>query len=163
MLGFMSPAFQIVALPSERFRPLFALSDEQLRAAGARRIVVDEKPGAPCRVSLVDAEPGETVLLLHFVHHDVDTPYRASGPIFVRESACTASPGVNELPEMVLARPQSVRAYDRSGMLVASDVVEGAALAASVRRMFADERVHYLHLHNARPGCFNCRVERVFA
>ena len=157
----MSTAFRIIALPVERFRPLFALSDDELRAQGARRMIVDEKPGFPCRVSLVDGEPGESVLLLPFVHHDVDTPYRGMGPIFVREAAQTAHPGVNEIPEMLRARPQSVRAYDASAMLVASDVVEGAdALEAAIRRFFADDRVAYRHLHNARPGCFNCRVER---
>jgi hypothetical protein len=157
----MPTDFRVVALPVELFAPLFVLDDHELRARGARRVVTDEKPGFPCRVSLVDAEPGETALLLPFVHHVVDSPYRASGPIYVRESARTAHPGVNEIPEMVRVRPQSVRAYDRGAMLVASDVVEGGeALDACIRRFFADEQVAYLHLHNARPGCFNCAVQR---
>ena len=156
----MSAGFRVVALPIENFRPLFALSDEELRAQLARRVVVDEKPGFPCRVSLVDGDPGESVLLLPFVHHDVDTPYRASGPIYVREAAITARPDVNTIPSMLRARPQSVRAYDATGMLVASDVVEGPALETRIREYFGDANVHYLHLHNARPGCFNCRVER---
>ena len=156
----MSAGFRVVALPIENFRPLFALSDEELRAQLARRVVVDEKPGFPCRVSLVDGDPGESVLLLPFVHHDVDTPYRASGPIYVREAAITARPDVNTIPSMLRARPQSVRAYDATGMLVASDVVEGPALEARIREYFGDANVRYLHLHNARPGCFNCRVER---
>ena len=157
----MSAGFRVIALPIENFRPLFALSDEELRAQRARRVVVDAKPGFPCRVSLVDGEPGESVLLLPFVHHDVDTPYRASGPIYVREAATTARPEVNTIPPMLRARPQSVRAYDAVGMLVASDVVEGPALEERIREYFGDGNIHYLHLHNARPGCFNCRVERV--
>jgi hypothetical protein len=156
----MSAGFRLIALPIERFRPLFALSDEELRAQHARRIIVDEKPGFPCRVSLVDGEPGESVLLLPFVHHDVDSPYRASGPIYVREAASTAHPDVNTIPPMLQARPQSVRAYDAMGMLVASDVVEGTALEERIRQYFGDGSIHHLHLHNARPGCFNCRVER---
>lgn len=34
--------------------------------------------------SLEDAPVGEPVLLLPFVHQDSRSPYRASGPIFVR-------------------------------------------------------------------------------
>jgi len=29
-----------------------------------------------------------------------------------------------------------------------------------IERAFSDPRVEYLHLHIARPGCDNCRVER---
>ena len=156
----MSPSFRIVALDAERFAPLWALDNEELRARGVRRIVADSKPGAPCRVSLVDAEPGERLLLLNFAHHDVDSPYRSSGPILVREQAVTARPAVNEIPDMLRARLLSLRAYDAKGMLVESDIAEGGALDARLSDLFADPDVAYVHLHNARPGCFNCRVER---
>ena len=62
----MNNSFQFIALPSEQFVSLFGQSDAELQAIGARRITVDEKPGFPCRVSLADAEVGETVLLLPF-------------------------------------------------------------------------------------------------
>jgi hypothetical protein len=71
-------SFQVVALPLESFDPLLTQSDEALQTIGARRLVVDEKPGYPCRVSLVDAEIGEEVLLVPFAHHDVPSPYRSS-------------------------------------------------------------------------------------
>ena len=156
----MAGAFRVVALPIERFRSLLALSDEELWAQGARRLEVDEKPGYPCRVSLVEADPGERVLLVPFTHHDVDSPYRASGPIFVREAARTAYPPVNQIPATVRSRLQSIRAYDATAMLVRADVVDGKDIEEHIRRFFEDERVEYLHLHNARPGCYNCRVER---
>jgi hypothetical protein len=152
--------FRIIALPMDRFDSLFRLDDESLEAHGARRLVVDKKPGYPCRVSLIDAEPGETVLLIPFTHHDVDSPYRGSGPIFVRANARMAEPVSNEIPAMFRARPQSIRAYDEGAMMVGSDVVSGSELEERISRFFDDERVKYLHLHNARPGCFNCRVER---
>jgi hypothetical protein len=152
--------FRVVALDAAEFAPLFALDAAGLRGRGMRRVVADERPGFPCRVSLVDAEPGERLLLLSHVHHDVDSPYRAAGPILVREGAATARPAVNEIPPMLLARLLSLRAYDANAMLVASDLAEGEALGARLRDLFTDPRVAYLHLHNARPGCFNCRVER---
>ncbi|MGE0454861.1 MAG: DUF1203 domain-containing protein [Vicinamibacteria bacterium] len=84
----MSTSFRFVALPSDGFEPLFGRSDAELAAIGARRMIVDEKPGFPCRVSPADAKVGETVVLLPFTHHDVASPYRSSGPIFVRRPGC---------------------------------------------------------------------------
>ncbi len=156
----MSTSFRFVALPFERFAPLFGKSDAELQAAGARRMLADEKPGYPCRVSLADAEVGESVLLLPFTHHDVSSPYRASGPIFVRSGARTATPAAGEIPAMFHHRLLSVRAYDGAAMLVGAEVVSGGELEAAIRTLFAGEGVSYLHIHNARPGCYNCRVER---
>jgi len=156
----MRSPFRLVALPSERFAPLIVLGDGELRERGIRRMRAETKPGYPCRVSLADAEPGEEVLLVPFTHHDVASPYRASGPIFVRVDATTARPEVNEVPAMVRSRLRSIRAYDQEAMMVASEVAEGRHLEDHIERAFSDPRVEYLHLHNARPGCYNCRVER---
>lgn len=156
----MSVAFQFRALGAEQFAPLFDQTDAELVGIGARRMEVTERPGFPCRVSLVDGEVGETVILLPFVHHDTDSPYRASGPIFVRAGAQTAEPAVNEVPAYLRHRLLSVRGYDAAGVMVAAEVVEGSDLDAVIGRLFADEAIRYLDIHNARPGCYNCRVER---
>jgi hypothetical protein len=158
--GAVATSFRITALRAETFAPLFALSDAQLATRGARRVVADEKPGFPCRVSLVDAEVGETLLLLHHVHHDVTGPYRASGPIYVRENAHTAQLAPGEVPALVRDRLLSIRAYDDRGMLRDAEVAEGRELEAVVTRLFADPAVRYLHVHNARPGCYSCRIDR---
>lgn len=152
--------FQIIALPIEKFDSLLSLSDEALQAHGAKRLLADKKPGYPCRVSLIDAEPGETVLLVPFTHHDVTSPYRASGPIFVRANARMARPAINEIPAMLRSRLLSIRAYDKAAMMIGADMVNGSELEEHISRFFDDKRVEYLHLHNAHPGCFNCRVER---
>jgi hypothetical protein len=152
--------FRISALPIDDFQPLFDLGDSELLARGMRRMIADAKPGFPCRVSLVDAEIGERLILLSHPHHSVPGPYRASGPIFVREAAAPATLEVNEVPESVRRRRLSVRAYDRTGLMVAAEVTEGVSLEAAVARLFADDRVPYLHVHNAGAGCYNCRVDR---
>lgn len=157
----MPSTHQFVALPAETFAPWFDLNDSELRARGARRVVVDSQPGFPCRVSLADAAVGETVLLLPFVHLDVASPYRASGPIFVRRGVATARPAPGAIPAMFTHRLLSLRAYDGGDMMIAAEVVAGTELAAALDRLFGDREVRYLHLHNARPGCFNCRVDRV--
>ena len=156
----MESHFRLIALPRRRFVHLFSLSDVELAAQGARRLVVQEYPGYPCRVSLKDAAVGEHVILTPFKHHDVESPYQSSGPIFVRETAQTAEPAVNEIPLMFHHRLLSVRAYDQSAIMRGARVVEGRALDDAIRGFLADRDTAYLHLHNAGPGCFNCLVQR---
>ena len=54
--------FVLRGLDPAPFAPLFALDDDALEACDARRVVATSKPGFPCRVSLVDAEPGEALI-----------------------------------------------------------------------------------------------------
>ncbi|MCH7691343.1 MAG: DUF1203 domain-containing protein [candidate division Zixibacteria bacterium] len=156
----MSTSFQIHALPLEQVKSLFTLTDQELIAKDARRLTVDAKPGNPCRVSLCDAEIGEKAILFPYTHHDVDSPYQAAGPIIVRENATTAQPKVNEIPEMLLIRLLSVRAYDADGMLLGAEVVDGKVLEQQIHQYFSEENIKYIHVHNAKQGCFNCWVER---
>ncbi len=150
-------AFQISSLP-DSFAPLFRLTDAELAARGAIRQVVDESPGFPCRVSLRDAAVGETVILTHFEHHAVASPFRASHAIYVREGAAQAVLAANEVPATLRTRLLSLRAFDRDGMLVEADVVEGRELEPVIERLLANAA--YLHIHFAKPGCFAARVDR---
>jgi hypothetical protein len=152
--------FQIHALPATKFRPLFALSDRELVKARATRMVVDSNPGYPCRVSLVEADIGETVILVNFQHQSADSPYRASHAIFVRENAEQAFPSVGVVPQVLEARLISIRAFDEKHYMLAADVVEGLRLTESIPAMLQDPKVSYLHLHNAKRGCFAARVTR---
>ena len=157
----MKTNFKIVGLPLAQFQPLFSLDDNELAQKGARRLNVDTKPGFPCRVSLQDAEIGERVILVPFVHHDVESPYRASGPIFVRETAKQIELAPGEIPEVVAGRVMSVRAYNDKGMMVNAAVTAGKELKSQVEKFLGDAKISYLHLHNAGAGCYSCRVERV--
>ena len=153
-------SFQIHALSPAPFAPLFAMSDDELRSRLATRITVDAKPGYPCRVSLADAEIGETVILVNFEHQPADSPYQASHAIFVREHAGQALPAAGSVPEALASRLISVRAFDDKHFLVNADVVDGSRLSESIPAMFQDPEVAYLHLHHAKPGCFAARVTR---
>ena len=153
-------AFRISALSVDEFSNLFALDDEALLRQGIQRMLVDNKPGYPCRVSLKDAEVGETVLLMNYEHQPERTPYRSSHAIFVREWADQSVPARNEVPEMLRLRLLSVRAFDQAGMMVEADVVEGEQLESMIERMLANDSIDYLHIHNARLGCYAARVER---
>ena len=153
--------FRISGLPIERFEHMLDVDDaDELAKAGAVQLTVDEAHAYPCRVSLQDAAPGEQVLLLNFTHQPADSPYRASGPIFVRRAARGRHVAVDEVPEQQRRRLLSVRAYDARDWIVAAEVTPGAELEAVIERFFADPAVAYLHLHNARPGCYAARVDR---
>jgi Protein of unknown function (DUF1203) len=153
-------SFQLVGVPFEAFSPLFSLSDQELAALDAQRIIATENPGFPCRVSLEDAEIGEELLLLPFEHQPARSPYRASGPIFVRKAARQRALAAGELTDYVLLRLLSVRAYDSADLMIDQAICEGKNVAAEILRMFDNLQVAYIHLHNAMRGCFSCRVNR---
>lgn len=142
------------------FRHLYGLSDESLAAEQVVRMTVTAKPDAPCRIELVDVDPGETVLLVNHEHLPVATPYRSAHAIFVREGAEVPARFENAVPEPLAIRLLSVRAFDGAGMMTDAEVVEGRDLEPLIARMFADPAVDYLHVHNARRGCFAARVDR---
>ena len=152
-------SYVVTGLPLAAFQPLFGLSDAELAERHIIRMPVTAKPGFPCRITLADAEPGETVLLLNHEHQAAATPYRSSHAIFVREAATETATVTDAIPESLATRLLSVRAFDAAGMMVDADVVEGADLEALISRMFADEAVAYLQAHNARRGCYAARIE----
>ncbi len=153
-------SFHIHALPIDVFAPLFLLSDDALRTRDIRRVVADGRPVFPCRVSLQDAVEGECLLLLHHDHHRVNTPYRASGPVYVREAAVQARPPIDDVPALLRRRMLSLRAYDTQGMMVWAELVSGSEAEQGIARLYAIERTEYIHIHYAQPGCYACRVTR---
>ena len=159
--AYAMPSFQLVGLPSEPFEPLFELPPEKLGRMGARRVMATSKPGFPCRISLTDAEPGEELLLLPYEHQPANSPYRASGPIYVRIGAKPQPLDVGIIPEYVSLRQISLRAYDEHHTIVAAEVCAGEVVGAEIERQFDDPLVSYIHLHNAKRGCFSCMVRRV--
>ena len=153
-------SFLLVGLPPEPFAPLFALPGDALAARGMRRVTATAKPGFPCRVGLEDAQPGDELLLLPFEHQPQNSPYRSSGPIYVKAGARRRELKAGEIPDYVRLRQISLRAYDAEHLIVGAEVCAGDAVGAEIERHFADPRVSYIHLHNAKRGCFSCRVER---
>jgi hypothetical protein len=153
--------FHFSGLPLEPFKSLFALSDAELLARGMRRYVADEKPGFPCRVTLEDAEPGEELILLSHAHQPAEqSPYRAEGPIFVRQAAVESYRQHQEIPPVLPCRLLSLRAYDTDDLMVEAEVIDGKDVAAELTKLFTRSDIAYIHIHYARRGCFACRVDR---
>ena len=153
--------YRITGLPAAQFAELQRATDDELRRRGIERHIVDEPNSAPCRISLQDAEVGEEVLLFTFRHQAAASPYAASGPIFIRRSATQAFDAINVIPDQQRRRLLSVRAYDAKDHIVEAEVAPGTELEPLIGRFFADPKVAYLHVHNARRGCYACRVDRV--
>jgi hypothetical protein len=153
-------SFIVSGLDPTPFRPWFGADDAELRAAGIYRRRVDARPGYPCRVTLTDAEIGETALLFHHVSHAVPTPYRSAYAIFVREGAERAASFVDEAPPVFAGRPIALRQFDRDGMLIGADLALKSDACARIEAAFARTEVAYIHAHNAAHGCFVARVDR---
>jgi hypothetical protein len=152
--------FRISGLPVASLDHLFGLDADQLEATGVVDLRVEDEHTWPCRVTLQDAVPGERVLLLNYRHQPAASPYAASGPIVVRREARHTHVAVNAVPEQQRIRLLSVRAYDARHWIVGAEVTPGTALESVIEGFFADQRVAYLHLHNARYGCYSARVDR---
>src|ERR1700732_3867283 len=145
-------SFQLVGLPFEPFASLFTRFDAELLERNVRRVFAATKPGYPCRVSLADAEIGEELLLLPFEHQPANSPYKSSGPIFVRRAAVQAKLQPDVIPAYIHSRLMSVRAYDATHLMTDAVVCAGVDSAAAILRMFDSDEVAYIHLHNANRG-----------
>jgi len=155
--------FTVTGLSPEPFRPLFGLSEADLAERGVLRVRVNAPASAPCRITLEDAEPGETVLLLNHEHLATDSPYRSRHAIYVRESADETAVVENALPLALERRLLALRAFDKGDMMVEAEVVEGRSARPLIEAWLADPNVAYLHAHYARRGCFAARIDRAAA
>ncbi len=154
-------AFRITGLPAEHFTPLFTLRDEELAQRGAVRQIADARePGYPCRVSLTDSQPGDTLILANYEHHPVATPYRMRFAVFVRPGEQRYDE-IDKVPDQLRLRTLALRAWDKDAMLASHALTDGRDLEAAIERQFANDRVAYLHVHFAAPGCYAARVDRV--
>jgi hypothetical protein len=153
-------SFRFHALGHKQFAHYFSMSPEQLREHRAVFRLVDKKPGFPCRVSLEDADLGERVLLTHFVHLPVDSPFRASHAIYVRAGVSTRFFAPGEVPELFRTRQLSLRCFDKDAMLVDAYLSEGCDVESVLLQALQQSRVTHVDVHFAKPGCFGARVTR---
>ncbi|MDN5477962.1 MAG: DUF1203 domain-containing protein [Chryseobacterium sp.] len=153
--------FKLEALDYLDFEYLNDLSETELAENHIKKIKADKFPGFPCRVTLEDAAIGETVFLLNYDFHNVNSPYRASGPVFVRANQLTKKYAQNEIPVMFNHRLLSIRGYNKEAMMIFAYVSEGRFLKNKLLQILENPKIEYIHLHNAKPGCFNCTVKRI--
>lgn len=153
-------SFQIHSLPKAPFEELFTLSDADLKNLNILRVTADSEPGFPCRVSLKDAKVGEELLLINYQHLEGATPYAASHAIYVRKDAVQADLEVGEIPKVLSNRLMSVRGFNGLDLMVEADVIEGSKLAEKLEDLFANIEIEFVHIHNAKQGCFAATATR---
>jgi hypothetical protein len=152
--------FKILALDDNEFESYFNLSDYELEKIGGKRMIVDENPGFPCRVSLEDAKIGEEVILIPFEFHKTEGPYQAKGPIFIRKGVKTNELKTNEVPVMLNHRLLSFRGYDKNGLMKTAITEKGDKTKDVIEKIFDIDEIEYIQIHNSSPGCYNCEVRR---
>jgi hypothetical protein len=152
-------SYVVRGLDPTPYRPLFGLPKEELAKHGVVRMTVDS-PTFPCRVSLTDRAPGETVLLINHVSHDVANPYRASHAIFVTEADEAAAEYVDQVPPVFKTRVLSLRGFDEDGMMAEAILTQPGEADAGIRKLFANPAIETIHAHNATRGCFAAKIER---
>jgi hypothetical protein len=152
--------FRISGLSPDAFRPLYGLSEPELARRGARRYIANTRPGFPDRIEMRDAEPGETLLLVNYVHQPARTPYHASHAIFVREGAERTFDAIDEVPHVLRLRTLSLRGFQLDHYLADAALVDGRELEREVQRMLAQPEIAYIQAHYAIRGCYAARIER---
>ncbi len=155
-------SFRITGLSPAPFKHLYGLSDADLAHHGAKRYVADKCPCFPDRIELRDAKVGETLILLNYEHQPAASPYRSSHAIFVLEGAEQTFDRINEVPGVmqVPGRLLSFRGFDADHMMIEADVISTADVETTIARFFINPMVDYIHVHNAKQGCYASRIDR---
>lgn len=138
-----------------------AFADTQaLLARGAVRVTADRPDAYPCRITLEDAEPGESLLLLNHISADVATPFRASHAIYIREGARVASVHADAVPALLARRTTSLRGFDAVGMIREAALAAPGEADTGIRRLLDRKEIAHVDIHAAAWGCFLARAER---
>jgi hypothetical protein len=153
-------AYRIEGLNPQAFDRLFALPDAELADQGALRVTADAPRGYPCRITLADAAPGDRLVLINYLSHDVDGPFRTTYAIYVREDAAEPAHYVDAVPDMLDRRTLGLRGFDADGMLKDALIAQPGEADARIRDLFARTDIATIHAHNAAQGCFLARIER---
>jgi hypothetical protein len=152
-------AYRIEGLAPAAFESLFSMLDGELAARDAMRVTADAGGGYPCRISLQDAAPGEELILLNHVSHDVATPFRTAYAIYVRKGA-EAAAFEDEAPDYLDKRTLGLRGFDEAGMLKHALLAMPGEADAGIRALFGRPDIATIHAHSAAYGCFLARIER---
>jgi len=158
----------MIATSLFRIEPIPAAALRRIRAAGRDdignplRLSVADRPGAPLRCCLREAQPGERLALIAWQPFENGGPYAEVGPVFVHAEECAGYTEVHAYPDGYRHRKQVFRPYDASGDMVyeAIEVVEGAGAEAAIARIFARTEVAVIHSRNLLAGCWMFSIHR---
>ncbi|MBL8513858.1 MAG: DUF1203 domain-containing protein [Betaproteobacteria bacterium] len=153
--------YRILGLHPAQFDAIRHQPDDVLAATHAERHVADAPDAYPCRISLRDAQPGDSLILMNHEHLPVNSPYRSRHAIYINEQSLEQARVDNRVPAQLQRRLLSVRGFDAGNMILDDEVVDGKALEAEIARQLSNPAIAFLHVHFARRGCYAARVERL--
>jgi Protein of unknown function (DUF1203) len=119
-----------------------------------------ESDPVPCRHCLRITATGEPVILFAYRPFDFDGPYAEIGPVFVHARACDRYAETDVFPEDFRERVLTMRAYNDGGRIEAAQLSAPGRPEHSIARLFANERVCFIHVRNPAWGCYDFRVDR---
>lgn len=151
--------YRTAGLPNAQFDDYFAMEADTLRLMDAERAFADG-PGHPCQFSLVDAETGDPLNLMHHVCHGFATPYLAAYAVCFRESAAQARLPVDPLRAVFEGRPIPLCGINDAGEVVDAALAVPGQADETLRRPFATNEFACIYAHNASQGCFAAWVDR---
>ncbi len=152
--------FTIEGLNGSDFEHLYGLSDERLKEVGAIRARVDEYPSYPDRITLRDIPIGEYAILMNHHYLRSNSPYQGSHAIYIWEGKTEPAVIINAIPEVMKKRVISLRAFDKNDMIIDAVIASGEEIKQAILSHLAVPKTTYILAHNAKQGCFSCRITR---
>jgi Protein of unknown function (DUF1203) len=115
---------------------------------------------APCRSCLRLSRIGEPLIVFAHRPFDFVGPYAEVGPIFIHANPCEPYADVWRFPPDFAQRRLTMRGYNDRGTIQDADLSQPGDPEATLARLFADERVRFVHVRNPAWGCYDFAVRR---
>lgn len=116
---------------------------------------------APCRSCLRITRPHEPLIVFALQPFATRGPYAEVGPVFIHAQPCGGYTEVTTFPADFVQRCLTMRAYNDEGTIQAAELSTPGDPEASLARLFADDRVRFVHVRNPAWGCYDFRVDKV--
>ena len=150
------PGFTITPLPLDLIEEARTAAIAEGRAV---EVTSDDDAPYPVRCCLHDASAEEGVLLLSMRPPGADSPYMATGPVYVHRERCAGYHPQSDIPDLLRGRLLSLRGYTAEHMITGTTVVSGDVVEGAAEELLARPGTAYLFAHFAGPGCYACRMD----
>ncbi len=157
--------FRYAAIPTEVAQRIRSTLRDDFR--NELRVWISDAEGNPCRHCLRMTRPGDRLILFAYRPFATSGPYAETGPIFIHADACARYDGRSGFPEDFTVRALTLRAYGNTERgdisIVDAEVSQPGCASQGLTRLFAAERVQFVHARNQAWGCYDFRIDRATA
>ncbi|WP_419902234.1 DUF1203 domain-containing protein [Kiloniella sp.] len=119
--------------------------------------------GFPCRHCLKEIADKDELLILSYRPFEKKQPYAEAGPIFIHSESCISHLDNGEIPNNILSQGNTlIRGYSEDNRIVygTGKIVKSETVKQEAIKMFASDKIAYIHARSATNNCFTCRIER---